>query len=55
VYTVTTGIYAAISKLSTDYTLVYPDMLLAAAPVIILYIVLQKRIIGGLTSGAIKG
>jgi raffinose/stachyose/melibiose transport system permease protein len=54
-YTVTTGIYAAISKLSTDYTLVYPNMLLAAAPVIVFYVFLQKRIIGGLTSGAIKG
>lgn len=55
IYTVTTGIYAAISKLSTDFTLVYPNMLLAAAPVIVFYILLQKRIIGGLTSGAIKG
>ena len=55
VYTVTTGIYAAISKLSTDYTLVYPNMLLAAAPVVIFYVFMQKRIIGGLTSGAIKG
>lgn len=55
IYTVTTGIYAAISRLSTDYTLVYPNMLLAAAPVIVFYVFLQKRIIGGLTSGAIKG
>jgi raffinose/stachyose/melibiose transport system permease protein len=55
VYTVTTGIYAAISKLSTDFTMVYPNMLLAAAPVVIFYVFMQKRIIGGLTSGAIKG
>ncbi|HEX4443324.1 MAG TPA: carbohydrate ABC transporter permease [Galbitalea sp.] len=55
IYTVTTGIYAAISRLSTDYTTVYPNMLLAAAPVIIFYVFMQKRIIGGLTSGAIKG
>ncbi|MFD9740808.1 carbohydrate ABC transporter permease [Umezawaea sp. NPDC059074] len=55
VYTVTTGVYAAISKLSTDYTQVYPNMLLAAAPVIVFYVFLQKRIIGGLTSGAVKG
>jgi raffinose/stachyose/melibiose transport system permease protein len=55
VYTVTTGVYAAISKLSTDYTMVYPNMLLAAAPVVIFYVFMQKRIIGGLTSGAIKG
>lgn len=54
-YTVTTGIYAAVSKYSTDFTLVYPNMLLAAAPVILFYILLQRQIIGGLTSGAIKG
>jgi raffinose/stachyose/melibiose transport system permease protein len=54
IYTVTTGIYAAISRLATDYTVVYPNMLLAAAPVIVFYVILQKRIIGGLTSGAVK-
>jgi raffinose/stachyose/melibiose transport system permease protein len=30
-------------------------MLLAVTPVIVFYVLLQKRIIGGLTSGAIKG
>ena len=55
IYTVTTGVYAAVSKYSTDFTLVYPNMLLAAAPVIIFYIFMQRRIIGGLTAGAIKG
>lgn len=55
VYTVTTGVYAAISRLSTDYTVVYPNMLLATAPVIVFYVFMQKRIIGGLTAGAIKG
>jgi raffinose/stachyose/melibiose transport system permease protein len=54
-YTVTTGVFAAISKYSTDYTLVYSNMLLAVVPVIVFYVLLQKRIIGGLTSGAVKG
>lgn len=54
-YTVTTGVYAAISKYSTDYALVYSNMLLAVVPVIVFYVLLQKRIIGGLTSGAVKG
>jgi raffinose/stachyose/melibiose transport system permease protein len=54
-YTVTTGVYAAISKYSTDFTLVYSNMLLAVVPVIVFYVLLQKQIIGGLTSGAIKG
>lgn len=54
-YTVTTGVYAAVSRYSTDYTVVYSNMLLAAAPVIVFYIVLQRQIIGGLTAGATKG
>lgn len=55
IYTVTTGVYSAISKYSTDFEIVYSNMLLAVAPVIIFYVLLQKRIIGGLTSGAVKG
>jgi raffinose/stachyose/melibiose transport system permease protein len=55
IYTVTTGVYAAISRLSTNYTLVYPNILLATAPVIVFYVFMQKRIVGGLTAGAIKG
>jgi raffinose/stachyose/melibiose transport system permease protein len=55
VYTVTTGVFAAVSKYSTDFTVVYSNMLLAVAPVIVFYVLLQKRIIGGLTSGAVKG
>ncbi|MDG9674175.1 carbohydrate ABC transporter permease [Micromonospora sp. DH14] len=55
VYTVTTGVFAAVSKYSTDFTVVYANMLLAVAPVVVFYVLLQKRIIGGLTSGAVKG
>ncbi|MEV0824686.1 carbohydrate ABC transporter permease [Nonomuraea rubra] len=55
IYTVTTGVFAAVSKYSTDFTIVYSNMLLAVAPAIVFYVLLQKRIIGGLTSGAIKG
>ncbi|MDN4614558.1 carbohydrate ABC transporter permease [Leifsonia sp. F6_8S_P_1B] len=54
-YTVTTGVFAAVSKYSTDFTVVYSNMLLAVIPVIVFYVLLQKRIIGGLTSGAVKG
>ncbi|MDG4781341.1 carbohydrate ABC transporter permease [Micromonospora sp. WMMD961] len=55
VYTVTTGVFAAVSKYSTDFTVVYANMLLAVVPVVVFYVLLQKRIIGGLTSGAVKG
>jgi raffinose/stachyose/melibiose transport system permease protein len=52
--TVTTGIYAAIGKYVTDYTTVFPDLLLALAPALIFFILMQRNIIGGLTAGATK-
>ena len=55
IYTVTTGVYYAISLYSTDYTVVYPNLLLAITPILVFFILMQKQIVGGLTSGALKG
>lgn len=52
--TVTTGIYAAVGKYITDYTTVFPDLLLALAPALIFFIFMQRNIISGLTAGATK-
>lgn len=54
-YTVTTGVYAAVGQLSTDYNVVFPTLLLAAAPALVFFVVMQRHIIGGLLSGATKG
>jgi raffinose/stachyose/melibiose transport system permease protein len=54
-YTVTTGIYAAVSKYSTDFTIVYPNLLLAVVPVLVFFVIMQKQIAGGLTAGSVKG
>jgi raffinose/stachyose/melibiose transport system permease protein len=54
-YTVTTAIYAGVSQYSTDLTKVFPNLLLAIAPVIIFFIYMQRHIISGLTVGAVKG
>ncbi|WP_101783275.1 carbohydrate ABC transporter permease [Nonomuraea indica] len=54
-YTVTTAIYAGISQYSTDMTKVFPNLLLAVAPVIIFFVYMQRHIISGLTVGALKG
>lgn len=40
---------------ATQYNLVFAAMLLSMLPIMLVYIVLQKKIIGGLMSGAIKG
>lgn len=55
IYTVTTGVYAAVGRYSTDYTTVFPTLLIAIAPAIIFFILMQKQIIGGLVAGATKG
>jgi len=55
IYTVTTGVYAAIGQYSTEYTTVFPTLLLAVAPAIIFFFFMQRFIIGGLAAGATKG
>ncbi|MFC5404060.1 carbohydrate ABC transporter permease [Cohnella soli] len=39
---------------SSDWNLVFADLVIVSIPVIIVYIVLQKQIISGLTAGAVK-
>ncbi|MEY8336937.1 carbohydrate ABC transporter permease [Lachnospiraceae bacterium 62-35] len=39
----------------TDYSLVFATFLLGMLPIMILYLFMQKRIIGGMMSGAVKG
>jgi raffinose/stachyose/melibiose transport system permease protein len=55
IYTVTTGVYAAVGEFSTDYTQVFPTLLLAIAPALVFFVLMQKHIIGGLAAGATKG
>ncbi|MFF3489863.1 carbohydrate ABC transporter permease [Streptomyces sp. NPDC002795] len=54
-YTVTTGVYAAVSQFQTDYTVVFPTLLLAVAPLIVFFVFMQRHIISGLTAGATRG
>ncbi|WP_243229476.1 carbohydrate ABC transporter permease [Microbacterium sp. CIAB417] len=55
IYTVTTGVYAAVGQFATDYTVVFPTLLLAVLPAMIFFVVMQRHIIGGLVTGATKG
>ncbi|NGN62997.1 carbohydrate ABC transporter permease [Streptomyces sp. A7024] len=54
-YTVTTGVYAAVSQYQTDYTVVFPTLLVAIAPLLVFFVFMQRHIISGLTAGASKG
>lgn len=53
--TITTGIYNAIGSHTTDWNIVFACVLFATIPVVIVYLLLQKQFMSGLTSGAIKG
>ncbi|WP_406447739.1 carbohydrate ABC transporter permease [Streptomyces sp. NBC_00876] len=54
-YTVMTGVYSAIGLHTTDLSVVYPTLLLAIAPVLVFFVIMQRKIVGGLTAGATKG
>jgi raffinose/stachyose/melibiose transport system permease protein len=53
-YTVTTSVYAAIGQYSTNFSVVYPNLLMAVIPVLAFFVILQRHIVSGLTSGAVK-
>ncbi|MFJ4689357.1 carbohydrate ABC transporter permease [Streptomyces sp. NPDC088789] len=53
--TVTVGVYRAIGEHQTNYGQVFGLMFLAALPVLIFYLLLQRHFVKGLTGGAVKG
>jgi raffinose/stachyose/melibiose transport system permease protein len=44
-----------IGQFATDWTSLFPMMMLGVAPLLIFYIIMQKHIIAGVAAGAIKG
>jgi len=53
--TITTGIYNAIGSKTTSWNIVFACAVYASLPVFIIYLVMQKQFIKGLTAGSIKG
>ncbi|GAB3960277.1 hypothetical protein GCM10027614_81740 [Micromonospora vulcania] len=54
-YTVTTGVYAAVGQYSADYTRIYPTLLLAVIPILLIFVFMQRFVMSGLAAGAVKG
>lgn len=52
--TITTGIYEAIGVYSTQFTTVFPDLLLVLGPALAFFLIMQRHIVSGLTAGATK-
>ena len=53
--TITTGIYNAIGAYTTKWNLVFANVILASFPIVVLYLLMQKQFMSGLTAGAVKG
>jgi raffinose/stachyose/melibiose transport system permease protein len=49
------AVYNFFGRVKSDWNLVFADIVLTALPVLIVYLIGQKQIISGLTSGAVKG
>lgn len=54
-YTLPLTIYNFFGNHSSDWQLVFANVVLATLPVAVVYLVLQKYIIAGMTAGAVKG
>ena len=54
-YTLTLFIYNFKSQTTVNYSLIFAGLLLVMLPIMILYVFLQKQIMGGLVNGAVKG
>lgn len=48
-------VYRNIGQFSTDWTSLFPMMVLGVLPLLIFYLVMQKFVIGGVMSGSVKG
>ena len=55
-YTISLSLYYFIGEAgNSSWNLIYADIVIVSLPVIILYLLMQKHIISGLTAGAVKG
>jgi raffinose/stachyose/melibiose transport system permease protein len=53
--TVQLTIYNYISQFQSSYNLLFADVILITLPMLLLFIIFNKRIISGMVSGAVKG
>jgi raffinose/stachyose/melibiose transport system permease protein len=54
-YTVTTGIYRAVGQYNTAWDQIFSLVVWASFPVLIMFFLMQRHFISGLTAGSIKG
>jgi len=53
--TIQPALFQAVGRYSTDYTALSSGLMMAIIPIVVVYVVLQRHFIRGLTAGALKG
>ncbi|THF76740.1 carbohydrate ABC transporter permease [Cohnella fermenti] len=54
-FTVTLTIFNFLGTYSSDWNLIFANVVLVSAPVVLVYLLLQRHIIDGMTAGSVKG
>jgi raffinose/stachyose/melibiose transport system permease protein len=53
--TLTMQVYNGMGQFENDWSIMIPMLIITALPIVIFFLVMQKRIIGGLIAGSLKG
>ena len=48
-------VYKGVGQFSNDWAMMLATMVVVLVPVVIFYLIMQKHIVAGITSGAVKG
>jgi raffinose/stachyose/melibiose transport system permease protein len=48
-------VYNGVGQFENDWAIMIPMLILTTLPMVIFFLVMQKRIIGGLVTGSLKG
>lgn len=54
-FTLVMQVYKGVGQFSNDWSMMLCTMVLVLVPVVIFYLIMQKHIVAGITSGAVKG
>lgn len=54
-FTLVMQVYKGVGQFSNDWAMMLATMVIVLVPVVIFYLIMQKNIVAGITSGAVKG
>ncbi|MGB1785708.1 MAG: carbohydrate ABC transporter permease, partial [Ilumatobacteraceae bacterium] len=53
--TLTMQVYNGVGQYENDWSIMIPVLVITTLPMVVFFLLMQRRIIGGLTTGSLKG